>query len=138
MDGIVTGSGSGTEWRGSRMTMAGVPVLVIGALPTTTAPGLFDALACPVLAGSPVETGSRDGAGFEHPARVAVSTMPAQPSRSRVNNRTTYSPFGPYPYEADWNRASSAETRVIDRHHELYDAAINALRDGRPVDIRQV
>ena len=53
--------------------MAGVPVLVIGALPTTTASGLCDALACPVLAGSTVETGSRDGIGFEHAARVAVS-----------------------------------------------------------------
>ena len=52
--------------------MAGVPVLVIGALPTTTGPGLCDALACPVLAGSTVETGSRDGTGFEHAARVAV------------------------------------------------------------------
>ena len=51
---------------------------------------ICDALACPVLAGSTVETGSRDGAGFEHAARVAVSTMPAQQSRSRVNSRTTY------------------------------------------------
>src|SRR5688572_13429947 len=99
MYGVVTGSGSGTEWRGSRITMAGVPALVIGALPTTTASGICDALACPVLAGSTVETGSPDGTGIEHAARVAVSTMPAQQSRSRVNSRTSYSPFGTYPCE---------------------------------------
>src|SRR5688572_4447887 len=105
MYGIAAGSGSGTEWRGSRITMAGVPVLVIGALPTTTASGLCDALACPVLAGSSVETGSRDGAGFEHAATVAVSRMTAQ--HSRVNSRTTYSSFGNYPCEANCNRAAS-------------------------------
>ena len=90
MYGVRVDSGSGAEWRGSRITIAGVPVLLAGALPTTTVPVLFDALAGAVLADSPVETGSRDVAGFEHAATVAASRIPAQPNCFRINSRITY------------------------------------------------
>ena len=64
--------------------MAAAPVWVTGALPITVVPVLLDALVGPVPTASPAEADCRDdaGAGFEHPARVAARTIPAQPSRS--------------------------------------------------------
>ena len=63
--------------------MAAAPVSVTGALPITVVPVLLDALVRPVLTASPVEAESRDdaGVGFEHAARVAARTIPAQLSR---------------------------------------------------------
>ena len=61
--------------------MAAAPVWVTGALPITVVPVLLDALVGAVLTASPAEADSRDGAGFEHAARVAARTIPAQPSR---------------------------------------------------------
>ena len=66
--------------------MAAVPVPVTGALPTTVVPVLLDSLVGPLLTASAAEADSRDdgGAGFEHAARVAARTIPAQPNRSRT------------------------------------------------------
>ena len=63
--------------------MAAVPVSVTGALPTTVVPVLLDSLVGPTLTASAAEADSRDdaGAGFEHAARVAARTIPAQPNR---------------------------------------------------------
>ena len=63
--------------------MAAAPVWVPGALPITVVPVLLDALVGPGLTASPAEADSRDdaGAGFEHAARVAARTIPAQPNR---------------------------------------------------------
>ena len=63
--------------------MVAVPVSVTGALPTTVVAVLLDSLAGPMLTASAAEADSRDaaGAGFEHAARVAARTIPAQPNR---------------------------------------------------------
>jgi len=63
--------------------MAAAPLWVPGALPITFVPALLDALAGPGLTASAAEADSRDdaGAGFEHAARIAARTIPAQPSR---------------------------------------------------------
>ena len=63
--------------------MAAVPASVTGALPTTVVPVLLDSLEGPMLTASPAEADSRDdaGAGFEHAARVAARTIPAQQNR---------------------------------------------------------
>lgn len=65
--------------------MAGVPVAVTGAVPITVVPVLLDALAGSVLTVLPAEADSRDGAGFEHAAKVAARAIPAQPSRCWVS-----------------------------------------------------
>ena len=63
--------------------MAAVPVSVTGAMPITVVPVPLDVFEGSMITGSPAEAGSRDdaGAGFEHAARVAARTIPAQPSR---------------------------------------------------------
>ena len=63
--------------------MAAAPLWAAGALPMTVVPVLLNALAGPGLTASAADGGSRDdaGAGFEHAARIAARTIPAQPSR---------------------------------------------------------
>ena len=63
--------------------MAAVPVLVTGAVPITVVTVLLDLFVGSMITASPPEADSRDdaGAGFEHAARVAARTIPAQPSR---------------------------------------------------------
>ena len=70
--------------------MAAVPVSLTGAVPITVVPVLLDALAGAGLTASATEADSRDdaGAGFEHAARIAARTIPAQPSRCRVSSGT--------------------------------------------------
>ncbi len=62
--------------------MAPVPVSVTGTRPTTVVPVLLDSLADPALAASAAEADPRDGAGagFEHDASIAASTIPEQPN----------------------------------------------------------
>lgn len=62
--------------------MADVPVAVTGTLPTTVVPVWLDSLVDHMVTASAVETDSRDGAGagFEHDASIAASTIPAQPN----------------------------------------------------------
>ena len=62
--------------------MAPVPVSATGTRPITVVPVLLDPLVDPALTGSAAEADSRDGAGagFEHDASIAASTIPAQPN----------------------------------------------------------
>ena len=65
--------------------MAPVPLTVTGALPTTVVPVLLDSLVGRLVTASAVEADSDDGAGagFEHDASIAASTIAEIPTETK-------------------------------------------------------